>query len=217
MTIYDFANALGRHPNGEPFWLPYTRIVRAHRHPFFGRPSPPGVPTLRHGQWFTAVQVQEGMPDPLNAGPDDYFFPADWEPVPAAAVSLLYLLPSFAFRLLLSYIQHISLSTAIALFFHCFCPSSLSPPLQMVPFPLSLAHSHPSPLPSHRHIPGWARAQIPSRVSHSQTWRYVPHAIEAASSFTIGRIRNSASHRLGEWVTATRVGAHRSVWRRFCH
>lgn len=204
MVIWDLANALGRHPNGEPYWLPYTRIVRAHLYPHFGSPPRPGSRTLRHGEWFTAIQVPEGMPDPLNAGPGDYLLLPGSAPVPAAAVSCLFILLSFAYGQLSSYIQHISLYSNSS-FLLLFLSFSLSPPLQMVPCPLSFAHSHPSSIPSHRHIPGWARAQVPSRVSRSQTWRYVPRAIEAASSFTIGRIRNSASHRLGEWVTATRM------------
>ncbi|KAI0155721.1 hypothetical protein BJ166DRAFT_499737 [Pestalotiopsis sp. NC0098] len=85
MVIWDLANALGRHPNGEPYWLPYTRIVRAHLYPHFGSPPRPGSRTLRHGEWFTAIQVPEGMPDPLNAGPGDYLLLPGSAPVPAAA------------------------------------------------------------------------------------------------------------------------------------
>lgn len=86
MVVWDFANALGRHPNGEPFWLPNTRIVRIHLHPYF-EPDRAGARAFQHGEWFTAIQVPEGMPDPLNAGPDDYLLLPGSAPVPAAAVS----------------------------------------------------------------------------------------------------------------------------------
>lgn len=132
--ILDSADALRIGPNGRLALRRGHRLVRAVLHPEFGRLSRAGARPLRRGDAFTAAQVQEGEPDPFNAGLNDFFRAADSVPEPADAVSCLYLLLYFAFKRIPSYIQHIFLSTAIALFL-----SSFSFTLSIPSFSLALS------------------------------------------------------------------------------